>query len=327
MLYTKLGRTGLKVSKLCLGTYNFDFMADEVESSKILSCAFEQGIIFFDTADIYGWKGKGTGSVESIIGNWFSENPGKRDQIVLTTKVFGAIGKGINENGLSAYHIRSACEASLKRLKTDHIDLYFMHHFDKATPLEEIWQAFDILIHQGKVLYVGSSNFSAWQIVEANCFAKSKNIAGIAAEQPRYNLAFRLIELELIPALRKLEIGLMPWSPLGGGLLAGTVDGIGAKQSRRMQDSKQKEFEKHKEQIDKYEKFCSEINREPSAVALAWLLNNPIVTSPIIGPRNVQQLYSSIKCLDFQLEKEEVEILNSIWPGPEHEAPEAYAMW
>ncbi|MEL7657923.1 MAG: aldo/keto reductase, partial [Bacillota bacterium] len=322
MLYTKLGQTGLKVSKLCLGTYNFDFTSDLEQSKNILDLAFELGINFIDTADIYGWHGKGVGSVESLIGDWLKNNSGKREKIILATKVYGEMGDGVNDKGLSKYHILNACEKSLARLKTDHIDVYFMHHSDPKTPLDEIWQAFEILIHQGKVLYIGTSNYAAWQVAKNDAAAKKRNLLGVVAEQPRYHLAARLIELELIPALRDLGIGLLPWSPLGGGLLAGRIVDRNDT-GRRSREKKQKEFEEHKDQIEKYEKFCSELGEEPSSIALAWLLHNPVVTAPIIGPRTLHQLKSSMRSLEVKLGNVELEKLDEIWPGPEKEAPEA----
>ena len=205
MHYTNLGRTGLKVSRLCLGTMNFGPHTSEPDSFNIMDNALDAGINFFDTANVYGWK-LGEGITEQIIGRWMAET-GKRDKIVLATKCYGEMGEGVNEQKLSAYHIRQACEDSLKRLRTDHIDLYQMHHIDRSTPWEEIWQAMEQLVREGKVLYVGSSNFAAIHIVQAQCEARSRNFMGLVSEQSLYNLRARMVELEMIPACEALGLG------------------------------------------------------------------------------------------------------------------------
>ena len=227
MQYTYLGRSGLRVSRLCLGTMNFGMVTDEAESFRIMDKAFASGINLFDTADVYGGPQspdmeKGFGISEEIIGRWFRKS-GARDQVVLATKVYQPMGTGPNDRHLSALHIRKACEDSLRRLQTDHIDIYFMHHIDRSTPWEEIWQAMEILVQQGKVLYVGSSNFAGWQIATAQGAAQSRHFLGLVAEQSLYNLSSRTVELEVIPACRHYGLGLIPWSPLGGGLLGGVL--------------------------------------------------------------------------------------------------------
>ncbi len=322
MDYINLGRSGLMVSRLCLGTMNFGPQTDEAESFKIMDKALEVGINFFDTANTYGWK-IGEGITERIIGRWLAQGNGRRNQIVLATKVYGKMGEGPNDRRLSAYHIRRACEESLRRLQTDHIDLYQMHHIDRQTPWEEIWQAMEILVQQGKVIYVGSSNFAGWQITQAQFIAQIRNFMGLISEQSLYNLAARTVELEVIPACRNLGIGIIPYSPLAGGLLAGvlTNQATGRRSSERVQNL----IEKHRTQLRQYEDFCREIGEEPSNVALAWLLHNPTVTAPIIGPRTVQQLESSLKSLEITLTDDQMTRLNDIWPGPGGEAPEAYA--
>ena len=219
MEYTYLGRTGLKVSKICLGTMNFGPYTSEPDSFKIMDKALELGINFFDTANVYGWD-KGVGLTEKIIGNWLEQGNNRRESIVLATKVHGKMGEGVNDQKLSAYHIRKACEESLKRLKTDHIDLYQMHHIDRNTPWEELWQAMEQLVKEGKVIYIGSSNFAAWNIVEANYKAKERNFLGLVSEQSIYSLRNRHIELEVIPACRAMGVGVIPWSPLAGGFFA-----------------------------------------------------------------------------------------------------------
>ena len=322
MDYINLGRSGLMVSRLCLGTMNFGPQTDEVESFRIMDRALEHGINFFDTANTYGWK-IGEGITEKIIGRWLAQGNGRREQIVLATKVYGKMGEGPNDRRLSAYHIRKACEDSLRRLQTDHIDLYQMHHIDRRTPWEEIWQAMEVLVQQGKILYVGSSNFAGWQIVQAQCKAKERHFLGLISEQSLYNLAARTVELEVIPACRNLGIGIIPYSPLGGGLLAGilTTQTKGRRSSERIQNL----IEKHREQLRLYEEFCKEMGEEPSNVALAWLLHNPAVTSPIIGPRTIEQLDVSLRSLEITLTDDQLVRLNEIWPGPGGEAPEAYA--
>ncbi|GAB4521290.1 MAG: aldo/keto reductase [Anaerolineae bacterium] len=321
MQYTNLGRTGLKVSRLCLGTMNFGPRTSEEESFAIMDKALELGINFFDTANRYGMP-VSVGLTEEIIGRWLAQG-GRRDKIVLATKVYGPMGEGVNDRGLSAYHIRKACEDSLRRLQTDHIDLYQMHHIDRSTPWEEIWQAMEILVQQGKVLYVGSSNFAGWHIAQAQAEAAKRNFMGLVSEQSLYNLAARTIELEVIPACRAYGLGLIPWSPLGGGLLAGVLDGQGG--ARRTSEGVQKALEKHRSQVEAYEALCRELGEKPADVALAWLLHNPAVTAPIIGPRTMDQLTGSLRALEIQLSDEVLKRLDEIWPGPGGEAPEAYA--
>ena len=322
MEYTHLGRTGLKVSRLCLGTMNFGPQTSESDSFAVMDKALELGFNFFDTANVYGWK-IGEGVTEQIVGRWLSQGGGRRDRIVLATKVFGKMGEGPNDNHLSAYHIRQACEASLKRMQTDHIDLYQMHHVDRETPWEEIWQAMEVLVQQGKVLYAGSSNFAGLHISEAQFAARERHFMGLVSEQSLYNLNARMIELEVIPACRAFGLGLIPWSPLAGGLLGGALEKQTA--GRRASKDVQEENEKHRNQLETYEALCREIGEKPADVALAWLLHNKAVTSPIIGPRTMEQLVGSLRSLEIKLPEEIMNRLDAIWPGPGGEAPEAYA--
>ncbi len=322
MEYTNLGRTGLKVSKLCLGTMNFGPHTDEDASFAIMDRALEHGINFFDTANVYGWE-IGEGITEQIIGRWLSQGGGRREQIVLATKVFGKMGEGPNERRLSAKHIRQACEDSLRRLQTDYIDLYQMHHVDRETPWEEIWQAMELLVSQGKVLYIGSSNFAGLHIAQAQCSAQARNFLGLVSEQSLYNLLDRMIELEVVPACREFGLGIIPWSPLAGGLLGGVLKK--ESQGRRSSDHIKKKVEENLDQLRTYEALCSEMGEDPANVALAWLLTNPTVTAPIIGPRTQEQLDSSLKSLEIRFSDEQLVKLTSIWPGPGGEAPEAYA--
>jgi len=322
MQYVRLGRTGLKVSRLCLGTMNFGPYASEAESHAIMDKALELGLNFFDTANVYGWK-TGEGVTEQIVGRWFAQGGRRREQVVIATKVFGRMGSGPNDVHLSARHIRSACEESLRRLHTDHIDLYQMHHVDRDTPWEEIWQAMDLLVQQGKVLYVGSSNFAGWQIVQASDAAARRHFLGLVSEQSLYNLTMRTIELEVIPACRAYGVGLIPWSPLASGALAGALGDRG--KGRRARDLVTEKIQKHRPQLEAWEQFCRERGEEPADVAIAWTLANPVVTAPIIGPRTMKQLTGALRALDVHLDEAAMTRLDEIWPGPGGEAPEAYA--
>ena len=322
MEFARLGQTGLKVSHLCLGTMNFGPYTTEADSYAIMDRALELGINFFDTANVYGRK-IGEGVTEQIIGRWLTQSGRRRDQIVLATKVYGRIGEGVNERHLSAYHIRQAVEGSLQRLQTDHIDLYQMHHVDRETPWEEIWQAMESLVQQGKILYIGSSNFAALHIAQAQCAAERRHIVGLVSEQSLYNLTARMIELEVIPACHSYGIGLLPWSPLAGGILGGVLRE--QKQGRRTSENAQKNLEKFRPQIEAYENLCSKAGETPANVALAWLLHNPSVTAPIIGPRTLEQLDDILRATEIKLSGEILNELDEIWPGPGGAAPEAYA--
>jgi aryl-alcohol dehydrogenase-like predicted oxidoreductase len=301
---------------------NFGPHTEEADSHHIMDEALELGINFFDTANTYGWR-TGEGITEQIIGRWLAGGNGRRERIVLATKVYGKMGDSPNERRLSSYHIRRACEESLRRLNTDHIDLYQMHHIDRETPWEEIWQAMEQLVLQGKVLYIGSSNFAGWQIAQAQCLARERHFMGLISEQSLYNLKDRMIELEVIPACREYGLGVLTYSPLAAGLLAGALEKESA--GRRASERVRKETEKYRSQLKDFESLCRELGEKPSNVALAWLLHNPVVTGPIIGPRTVQQLTESVRSLDIILSDEHMVRLNDIWPGPGGEAPEAYA--
>ena len=322
MEYRKLGRTGLKVSPLCLGTMNFGPQTSEADSFAIMDQALELGINFFDTANRYGGK-EYEGLTEQIIGRWLAQGGGRRERIVLATKLYGAMGPGPNDRGLSAYHIRRACEESLRRLQTDHIDLYQMHHVDRTTPWEEIWQAMEQLVREGKVLYVGSSNFAGWHIATANSVATARHFLGLVSEQSLYNLTARMIELEVVPACAAYGVGIIPWSPLGGGLLGGVLQK--AKEGRRSSPEMQKRIEEHRPKLEAYEAFCRDLGEQPADVALAWLLHNPVVTAPIIGPRTAEQLAGSLRATELTLSAEQLQALDHVFPGPGGAAPEAYA--
>ena len=326
MIYRHLGRTGLKVSPLCLGTLNFAWKTDEPDSHKMMDRALDLGINFFDTADSYGWGGE-RGDTEKVIGNWWAGDAAKRDRVILATKVFHAMPPDHPEPnrgtmGLSARKIIRHCEDSLTRLQTDWIDLYQMHHIDRSCPWDEIWEAMETLIRQGKVVYVGSSNFAAWDIATANQVASRNRLVGLVSEQSLYNLDARMLELEVIPCCRHYGVGIIPWSPLAGGLLGGVLTGDGM---RRRDDKAKAKIEQRRPQLEAWERLCKELGHEPAAVALAWLLHNDVVTAPIIGPRTIEQLDKSMDALEVSLDQASMARLDEIFPGPGGEAPKAYA--
>lgn len=322
MDYTQLGRTGLKVSRLCLGTMNFGPHTTEEDSFAIMDKALEVGINFFDTANVYGRK-LGEGVTEQIIGRWFAQGGGRREKTVIATKMYGRMGTWPNQSRVSALNIRQAVEGSLRRLQTDYIDIYQMHHIDRNAPWDETWQAMETLVQQGKVLYVGSSNFAGWHIAKAQEAAKARHFLGLVSEQSLYNLKDRMIELEVLPACNDYGLGVIPWSPLAGGLLGGILQKI--KEGRRADEDTQKDIKKYHTQIEAWEKFCKKMGEKPADVALAWLLANSVVTAPIIGPRTMEQLTGSLRALKIKFSKAEAKKLDEIWPGPGGEAPEAYA--
>jgi aryl-alcohol dehydrogenase-like predicted oxidoreductase len=322
MQYTHLGRTGVNVSRLCLGTMNFGPRTTEPDSHAIMDRALELGLNFFDTANVYGQK-LGEGVTENIVGRWFGQGGGRREKVVIATKVYNRMGEGPNDRWLSALHIRHACDESLRRLQTDHIDLYQMHHIDRNTPWEEIWQAMEVLVAQGKVLYVGSSNFAGWHIARAQCEAAPRHFMGLVSEQCLYNLKARMVEMEVLPVCRAYGLGVLPWSPLSGGLLGGALKK--AKVGRRSEPNRQKQIQETLPQIRAYETLCRKLGEKPADVALAWLLNNPVVTAPIIGPRTVEQLDACLRALEIKFEPETLAKLDEIWPGPGGESPEAFA--
>src|SRR5438445_12188999 len=311
MQYVHLGRSGLRVSRLCLGTMNFGPLTSEGESFALMDRAREAGINFFDTANVYGWR-RGEGVTEQIIGRWLAQGGGRREAIVLATKVYATMGEGPNDSRLSAYHIRRACDESLRRLQTDHIDLYQMHHVDRETPWDEIWQAMEQLVAAGKVVYVGSSNFAGWQIAQANARAAARHFLGLVSEQSLYNLSARTVELEVLPACRAHGVGVIPWSPLAGGLLGGLLQK--AKEGRRASERLQKSVERYRAQLETYEGLCRELGESPADVALAWLLANPAVTAPIIGPRTMEQLTGSLRALEITLSAEQ--LARARWTSP-----------
>jgi len=322
MEYTHLGRSGLSVSRLCLGTMNFGPLTEEADAHAIMDAALEQGINFFDTANVYGWK-KGEGVTEQIVGRWFAQGGGRREKVVIATKLYGSMSDWPNDTFLSARNIIKACEGSLRRLKTDVIDLYQMHHIDRRTPWEEIWQAYSVLVQQGKVLYAGSSNFAGWHIAQAQGEARQRHGMGLVSEQSKYSLLERTVELEVIPACEAYGLGVIPWSPLGGGLLGGILGK--EKGGRSAAGHVQKELEARRPQIEAYEAFCAELGESPADVGIAWLLSRPAVTAPIIGPRTAEQLSGSLRALEITLDEATMVRLDELFPGPGGPAPEAYA--
>ncbi|HOH99907.1 MAG TPA: aldo/keto reductase [Bacteroidales bacterium] len=327
--HQRLGNHGILVSNICLGTMNFGWHTSEEESFSIMDRALELGINFFDTADVYGWSVE-HGYTEEIVGRWLAQGGGRRDAVVLATKVYNPVVRKanlpeVNSDGrsLSAYKIRKHCEGSLHRLQTDRIDLYQMHHIDRHCPWDEIWQSFNTLVNQGKVVYVGSSNFAGWDIATACQEASRRGFTGLVSEQSVYNLDNRMVELEVIPACRHYGLGLIPWSPLAGGLLGGVLEK--QKDGRRMDGSIARLVEKKRSQLEKYEALCQELGHSPAEIALAWLLHNPVVTAPIVGPRTLDQLESAIRATQIHLDEEVLQKLNEIFPGPGGEAPGAYA--
>lgn len=322
MEYTHVGRLGLVVSRLCLGTMNFGPHTPEEDSHRLMDTALANGINLFDTANVYG-RHLGVGTTESIIGDWFAKGGGRREKIVLATKVYGQMGEWPNESRLSKLAIIQQCEASLRRLQTDRIDLYQMHHIDRGAWWDEIWEAMDHLKSSGKILYVGSSNFAGWHIARANEIAGDRHSLGLTSEQSVYNLNARMIELEVIPAVRDYGMGLIAFSPLAGGLLAGALEKV--TEGRRSTEYMQGEIDAVRDKLDRWESLCKELGERPADVALAWLLHQPAVTAPIIGPRTQEQLLGSLRALRIALEPEVLGRLDEIFPGPGGPAPEAYA--
>ena len=319
MRYRQLGRSALKVSEICLGTMNFGPRIAEAGSFEILNHAVAAGINFIDTANQYGGK-LGVGTTESILGKWLGEDKTRRERLIIATKVHEPMADGINDRGLSARHIQMACDASLKRLGVDHIDLYQMHHIDRSAPIEEIWQAMEQLIRQGKITYVGSSNFPGWEIARTSEKAIAGQRLGLISEQSLYNLIERRAELEVLPACRAYGVGVIPWSPLAGGLLAGPGDADGRRQSAEVQNA----MAQRVGQLAAFHDLCTQLNESPGAVALAWLLHQPGVIATIIGPGSTAQLTSVVHVPDIRLGAQSLQQLDQIFP-PCGQAPEAYA--
>ncbi|MEU9197204.1 aldo/keto reductase [Streptomyces hundungensis] len=335
MKYTQLGRTGLQVSRLVLGTMNFGSETDEAGSHVLMDAALDAGINFFDTANIYG-VAEDKGLTEKILGSWFGRGGDRRDKVVLATKMYGDMTQGKpwssaawpNHDRLSALNIRRSVEASLQRLNTDYIDVYQFHHVDRATPFEEIWQAIDVLITQGKILYAGSSNFPGYKIAQANEVADRTGRLGLVSEQCLYNLAERRAEMEVVPAAQEYGLGVIPWSPLHQGLLGGALrkerEGTGSRTTESGRSAAGLADPAVRAKVQAYEDLLAKHDLDPGEVALAWLLTRPGVTGPIVGPRTPAHLESALRALELELSEELLGALDEIFPGP-GSAPEAFA--
>ncbi|MCL2057050.1 MAG: aldo/keto reductase [Oscillospiraceae bacterium] len=325
MQYTSLGRTGLKVSRLCLGTMNFGVSTDEKEALRIMDIALDAGINFFDTADIYGW-GENSGTTERIVGRWFAQGGGRRERVVLATKFHEDIcvkADGPNSaQGLSAFKLRRRLEGSLSRLQTDFVELYYMHHIDRNVTWDEIWGAYEVEIGAGKIGYAASSNFAGWDLAVAQAAAKSRHFLGIIAEQHKYNLNCRLPELEVLPSAMYHGIGIVPWGPLDGGFLSGNA-------LNKAADGRSKQFAGldgyQKQQLLDFDALCGDLGHSQNTVAIAWLLANPAVDSPVIGPRTAGQMDDLLKSLEVKLDESTMKRLDEIFPGPGGAAPNVYA--
>ncbi len=316
MDYKKLGRTGLKVSPLCMGTMQFGWSLSEADSHRVLSATFDAGINFFDTADIYSrWVDGNPGGVsETFIGNWMKQNKIPRDQIVLATKVRGEMGKGPNDQGLSRAHIVNAVEASLRRMQTDYIDLYQSHWTDDDTPIEETLRAFDDLVRLGKVRYVGASNYAAWELMQALWTSDKYNLARYDSLQPHYNLIYRdEFERELRAVCMAYEIAVIPYSPLAGGFLTGKYRKNGTlPNSKRAEGRKHAMIDKNFTLIEEMEVMALRHKATISQVALAWMLADPVITSPIIGATSIEQLKENLGVLKVKLAEDELAFLNKM---------------
>ncbi|MCX6060072.1 MAG: aldo/keto reductase [Chloroflexi bacterium] len=316
MEYRKLGRTGLKVSPLCMGTMQFGWSVNEADTHSILSATIDSGINFIDTADIYSkWVDGNAGGVsETYIGNWMKQNNIPRDQIVLATKVRGEMGKGPNDQGLSRVHIIQGVEASLRRLQTDYIDLYQAHWTDNDTPIEETLRAFDDLVKQGKVRYVGASNYAAWELMQALWISDKDNLVRYDSLQPHYNLIHRdEFERELHAVCEIYGIAVIPYSPLAGGFLTGKYrKNTPLPESKRAEGRKREMTDKNFALIDEMEVIALRHQATISQVALSWMLADAVVTSPIIGATSIEQLHENLGALKVQLAEDEMISLNEL---------------
>jgi len=325
MEYKPLGQTGLKVSELCLGTMQFGWTADESSSHEILSAAFEAGINFIDTADIYSrWAAGNPGGVsEKIIGKWIKDSGMPRHQIIIATKVRGVMGDGPNDEGLSRTHIMKAVEDSLNRLQTDYIDLYQTHWYDEHTPIEETLSTLDDLVRQGKVRYIGCSNYPAWRLMQALWAADRNNLVSYDTLQPHYSLVHRAeFERQLADICRTYSLGVIPYSPLGGGFLTGKYRQKSPPIDSQRAQGVQGYFKKQNwDLLDKMEAMGTDKDgMSISQIALAWMLADPVITSPIIGPRTLEQLHDNLGAVVTRLSKQEKKSLDDASQWHEKEA-------
>ncbi|WP_067972628.1 aldo/keto reductase [Nocardiopsis trehalosi] len=327
MQYARLGRTALEVSRLCLGTLNLGVNTTREEAFALMDEAVGLGVNLFDTANHYGWETY-PGSTEELIGSWLAQGAGRRDHTVLATKVYNPMSDRPNDRGLSARHIIHSCEGSLRRLGTDWIDLLQMHHVDRNAPWEEVWQAMETLVAQGKVRYVGSSNFAGWHLAAAQEAADRRHFLGLVSEQCVYNLVTRHAEMEVIPAARHYGIGVLVWSPLRAGLLSGSVRKLRTGTAVRSGRAKGRAaMEEHRATVTAYEDYCDAIGADPAELALGWVLSRPGVTSAIVGPRTAAHLHGAVRALDAAPAPEVEARLDALFPpvGKGGPAPEAWA--
>lgn len=324
--YTTLGPTDLEISRLGLGTVNFGGRVDEADAGRLMDHALASGINVVDTANIYGWRVY-KGHTEEVIGRWLAASPGRRDRVTVATKVGSPMSDDPDDRGLSARHIVAACEASLRRLNTDRIDLYQMHQVDRSVGWDEIWSAMESLVGQGKVRHVGSSNFAGWDIALAQETAARRHIPGLASEQCVYNLVTRYPELEVIPAATALGLGVLAWSPLHGGLLGGvlrkTAEGTAVKSA---QGRAVAALEEHRTAVTDYERFCADVGRDPAEMGLGWALSRPGVTGVLIGPRTPGHVDGAVRALEKPLSEEEHARLEALFPPIARGGP-APAAW
>ena len=333
MKYTKLGRSNLTVSRVCLGTMHFGHVTSEAEAFKIMDRCLEMGINFFDTANVYGGGGN-HGKSEEIIGKWFKLGGGRRDQVVLATKVYGDMSdRGLpNEaGGISAYKIRKQAADSLKRLQTDHLDLYQVHHIDRDISAEEFWGTFERLVLNGDVIYIGTSNFPGWGLAKFQMHAWQRGFIGLVSEQSMYNLLCRYPELEVLPAAREFGIGVIPYMPLAGGLLTGKLQSAAGSRTSQVEREYGITLGSENKQFQEYSALCKEIGEKEHVVAIAWTLANPAISSPIVGIRKVEHLDGLDRAAELELDVETLKRLDEIFSinkgrdlltGP---APEAYS--
>jgi aryl-alcohol dehydrogenase-like predicted oxidoreductase len=334
MQYTKLGKSGMTVSKVCLGTMHFGGPTSEEEAFKIMDKALEMGINFFDTANVYGGAG-GRGKSEEIIGKWFQSRPGSRDQVVLATKVYNPMvdGNVPNEDrGISAYKTRKHVHDSLRRLQTDRIDLYQVHHYDRDITPEEFWGTFERLINDGKVLYMGSSNYPGWGLAKFQMHALQRGSVGFISEQTMYSLLCRAPELEVLPAAQDFGIGVIPYMPLAGGLLTGKKASVPGSRTASVENEYGIYLSDVNEQLNAFSALCRELGEKESVVAIAWTLAQPAIASPIVGARTVAHLDGLDRATELKLDDATLAKLDEIFDINKGRplrtgkpAPEAYA--
>ncbi len=329
MKYTRLGRSNLKVSRVCLGTMHFGQVTPEDEAFRIMDRALEMGINFFDTANVYG----GNGLTEEVIGRWFAQGGGRREKVVLATKVYGQMTSdpGPNEEGgISAYKVYRQAQDSLRRLQTDHIDLYQVHHIDRTITGAEFWGTFERLIADGDVLYLGTSNFPGWGLAKYQSIANQRGLLGIVSEQSMYNLLCRYPELEVLPAALEFGIGVIPYMPLAGGLLTGKKQSVEGSRTAQVEEEYGIPVNANA-RLEAFSALCAELGERESVVALAWTLAHPAVASPIVGVRTMGHLDGLERAAELELSAETLKRLDEIFPLNEGRplrtavAPEAYA--